>query len=150
MDVRITGLSLRIFTKRYVVQNFWTTGLPVRIGPVRYVVRIFSWSGTWSGFWSGFFLVRYVVRNSVRKSAPGRIIRTGTDFGPDFKNNEKIKKFWIGSNFQAIFKSGPNSGPDHIPDRTESWSGPDFGPNIQNVQKFLFDQKSFQMSLVRD
>ena len=85
----------------------WTAGPSVRIGPVRSVVRIygprfylvrilvriFIWSGTWSGFWSGFFLVRYVVRNSVRKSAPGRIIRTGPDFGPDFKNNEKIKNF---------------------------------------------------------
>ena len=80
----------------------------VRSGPWSgFLVRDFIRSGPWSGFWSGIlvgpvrgpdfgpelYLVRYVVRNSVRKSAPGRIIRTGPDFGPDFKNNEKIKNF---------------------------------------------------------
>ena len=57
---------------------------------------------------------------------------------------KKSKKF----ESVRIFKQYLN--PDRIPDRTESWSGPEFGPDFKNVQKFLFDQKSFQMSLVRD
>ena len=67
-----------------------------RFYSVRYVVRIlvrnFIWSGPWSGFSVRISLVRYVVRNSVRKSAPGRIIRTGPDFGPGFQTDGNSKK----------------------------------------------------------
>ena len=89
----------------------------VRSGPWSgFLVRDFIWSGTWSGFWSGFFLVRYVVRNSVRKSAPGRIIRTGPDFGPDFQTDENSKKKILNESGSLIiiekirtnFRTGPS------------------------------------------
>ena len=99
---------------------------------VRYVVwilvRIFIWSGTWSGFWSGFFLVRYVVRNSVRKSAPGRIIRTGPDFGPDFQTDENSKKKILNESGLLIIiekiRTNCRTGPSwELLVRSGTWSG---------------------------
>ena len=114
---------------------------------VRILVRILIWSGTWYGFWSGFFLVRYVVRNSVRKSAPGRIIRTGPDFGPDFQTDGNSKNKILNDSgsliiiekIRTIFRTGP--------DRVENfWSGPELGPDLKNVHKLPTVQKSSQFN----
>ena len=78
-----------------------------------------------------------MVRISVRKSAPGRIIRTGPDFGPDFINIVKIKNFESDRIFQQFLN------PEQIPDRTESWSGAEFGP-VRSLSKIeLFSTEDF-------
>ena len=75
------------------------TAGPDRSGPVR---GPDFWSEILFGPVRGpdFYLVRHMVRISVRKSAPGRIIRTGPDFGPDFQTDgNSKKKIWMSPDY---------------------------------------------------